>query len=261
VLAALAELAKEGGDASAEDRRACWKHAKRLYCALARSRPDSELAETFFNSTVRRVLGTVGVDEETEFYDPTRTADGLIDRSFYRRYVPAGSLAAMLEQVFADSRFPLRDPAGDAARAAFEIERLLAERDAPPIERLDLLAEPFFRGQSAYLIGRVWTGEGFLPLVVALLNPPEGVCADAVLMDAREVAGIFSLSRTYFFHAQPHPRATVKFLGPLLRRPEPELYTALGHKRHGKTELYRHLRARLAASDERFGPAPGSPAW
>ncbi|HEY3450217.1 MAG TPA: bifunctional isocitrate dehydrogenase kinase/phosphatase [Myxococcales bacterium] len=255
VEAALAELAQAGD--GAEEPRKAWAQTKPLYCAMARARQDSELAETFYNSVVRRVLGTVGVDAETEFGDPTRTADGLIDRSFYRRYVPGGSLAAMLREVFADSLFTLRDPAADAARVAAEMERLLAERDAPPIERLDLLAEPFFRGQAAYLIGRVWTGEGFLPLVIALLNPPEGICADAVMMDAREVAGIFSLSRTYFFHAQPHPRATVKFLGPLLKRPEPELYTALGHKRHGKTELYRHLRSRLAETGESFVPAPG----
>lgn len=254
VEAALSRL-PGAGDGEA-DARSGWRQAKELFSEQARSRGDGELAETFYSSVVRRALGTVGVDPETEFSGP-RGPDGVGDRSFYRRYVPGGPLSSTVAQVLADSGFALRDPAGDAARVAAELERLLAERDAPPLERLDLLVEPFFRGQAAYLVGRVFTGEEFLPLVVALLNPPEGVCADAVLMDAREVAGVFSLSRTYFFHAQRHPRQTVRFLGPLLGRPEPELYTALGHKRHGKTELYRHLRSRLSETEERFDVAPG----
>jgi isocitrate dehydrogenase kinase/phosphatase len=37
----------------------------------------------------------------------------------------------------------------------------------------------------------------------------------------------------------------------------PEVYTSIGHNRHGKTELYRELSARLTAGDARFERAEG----
>ncbi|MBI5544556.1 MAG: bifunctional isocitrate dehydrogenase kinase/phosphatase [Deltaproteobacteria bacterium] len=250
---------RAGSDPAA---RLAWRSAKHCFQELVRRREDAALAETFFNSVVRRVLGTVGVDEETEF-----SASGIPEppasrrgggRPIDQRYAPRGSLVALLQQVLADTGFALAELEADAARTAAELERVLAERDAAAVERVDVLVEPFFRGQAAYLIGRIWAGEQPLPLVIALLNLEEGIRVDAVLLDAREVGAIFSLSRSYFFHAQPAVRATVQFLEPLIKKPRSEIYTALGHKRHGKTELFRHLRRRLAElPQERFVNAPG----
>ena len=36
------------------------------------------------------------------------------------------------------------------------------------------------------------------------------------------------------------------------RKPVSELYNAIGHNKHGKTELYRALLAHTQASDDRF---------
>src|SRR5690242_8499352 len=40
---------------------------KRAFAELVEGRPDAELARTFFNSVVRRVLDTTGVAAESEF--------------------------------------------------------------------------------------------------------------------------------------------------------------------------------------------------
>jgi isocitrate dehydrogenase kinase/phosphatase len=41
-------------------------------------------------------------------------------------------------------------------------------------------------------------------------------------------------------------------------KPVAELYSALGHNKHGKTEFYRALRRHLARTDDRFEIAPGA---
>ena len=160
VDAALAELAR-GRDPSAEA-RLVWMRAKRLVCTRVSERRDSELAETFYNSVARRELGTVGVDPDTEFSGPGQLADGVVDRTIFRRYAPAGSLAAMLVQCFRDSGFALRDPSGDARRAAQDLERQFTDRGARAVEWLDLLAEPWRerRGDGVVQPEEVCDGDG-----------------------------------------------------------------------------------------------------
>ena len=48
--------------------RTVWAAMKSEH-ALRRGRPDSESAETFFNSVTRRVFSTVGVDPAIEYLD------------------------------------------------------------------------------------------------------------------------------------------------------------------------------------------------
>src|SRR5262249_20873762 len=61
----LARAASRLG-APAHDRDA-WHAMRDAYAALVIGRPDAELAETFFNSCVRRALHIVGVDPRLEF--------------------------------------------------------------------------------------------------------------------------------------------------------------------------------------------------
>jgi len=54
------------------------------------------------------------------------------------------------------------------------------------------------------------------------------------------------------------PRELVGFLHSLMpRKPVSELYDAIGHNKHGKTELYRALLAHIEASDDQFEVAAG----
>src|SRR5919201_6924228 len=50
--------------------RTLWAAMRARHAVGARSRPDAELAETFFNSVTRRVFSTVGVDAAIEYLDP-----------------------------------------------------------------------------------------------------------------------------------------------------------------------------------------------
>ena len=86
------------------------------------------------------------------------------------------------------------------------------------------------------------------------------MAADAVLLTEDEVSMVFSFTRSYFFVDTDRPRELVAFLRSLMpRKPVSELYDAIGHNKHGKTELYRALLAHAQASDDRFEVAAGQP--
>ncbi len=240
--------------------RALWKLIKRRYCALVGERDDSELAETFYNSVTRRIFTTVGVDPEVEFvdweYQPVAHHRG---PPIYREYPRQRSLSALVEQILARTGFRFQDPAGEAQRVAFELERQLAERRAANFEEIQVLDSIFFRNQLAFLVGRIWTEDEAIGLLICLAHPPDsGVVADAVLTDRQAISGVFSLSRNYFHADTPCVRATVSFLLTLMpHKSGAELYTTLGHKRHGKTETYRNLIQHLSRSAETLRLARG----
>ncbi|MBX6366007.1 MAG: bifunctional isocitrate dehydrogenase kinase/phosphatase [Gemmatimonadetes bacterium] len=233
-----------------------------IKAAFARScggRPDRELAETFYNSVLRRVYAVVGVDRSLEFVGDEVSTPHEGDEGTYRRYGTAEGVEAALRRILWDLPIAARwaDLDGDAARVARRIEAELA----PPrrIDAIDILAPLFFRNKGAYVVGRIWRGDESVPLVLALLHPPAGVGVDAVLLTADETSVVFGFTRSYFHVEAARPSAVVDFLRSLMphRRPD-ELYTAVGFNRHGKTELYRALMRHLAETDARFELAPGA---
>ena len=71
---------------------------------------------------------------------------------------------------------------------------------------------PFFRNKGAYLVGRVRTSEGSMPLVLPIVHDDQGIRVDAALTTADEVSVVFSFTRSYFHVEMECPRAMVEFL-------------------------------------------------
>jgi isocitrate dehydrogenase kinase/phosphatase len=244
--------------------RLVWAGMKAIYSGLIAGRPDWELAETFFNSVTRRIFATAGVDQDIEYVDSDFDPPAAGTRQVrYRSYEGSG-LARLVEAVLHDRWFdaPYEAATRDSRRAA-EVLRAqlravgLAETDVTGAE---ILAAPFFRRKGAYLIGRLVFGSRSLPLVLALLNTDRGIVVDAVLTDAEDVSVLFSFTRSHFHVDLEPPYELVRYLKRLLpRKPVAELYIALGHHKHGKTELYRDLLRRLRETRDRFELAPGTP--
>ncbi len=68
-----------------------WRQTRQAYAAMLAEEPNRELAETFFNSTTRRIFATVGVNADIEFFTLGSAAAGeQPDPGTYRRYI-AGS--------------------------------------------------------------------------------------------------------------------------------------------------------------------------
>jgi isocitrate dehydrogenase kinase/phosphatase len=124
---------------------------------------------------------------------------------------------------------------------------------------IDVVPAPFYRGKGAYLVGRLCgRGDRQLPMVLSLLNEGPGVHADAALLDEDSASIVFGFTRSYFSVDAARPAALVAFLKSIMpAKRRAELYIALGHNKHGKTELFRDLVEHLEDDAARFEPAPG----
>ncbi|MGH7777301.1 MAG: bifunctional isocitrate dehydrogenase kinase/phosphatase [Candidatus Dormibacterales bacterium] len=240
-----------------------WARIKAAYSALIAGRDDAELAETFFNSITRRVFTTQGVDGEIEFVDSDFEAPLPQAGEILRTYEAPPDAIRLLESILADGWFEagFDDLSRDARLGGERLARELRARGAPGVvERAEVLAAPFFRRKGAYLLGRIFSGRASIPLALALLNTERGVVVDALLTDEDDISILFSFTRSHFHVDLGPPHRLVRYLKLIMpRKSVAELYIALGHHKHGKTELYRDLLRHLRETDEKFEFAPGTP--
>ena len=241
--------------------RTIWIQIKRCFNRHSKKRRDLELAESFFNSATRKILQTVGVDREVEFFHlvspPRRRSNGV---SVFRTYTD-GSVFEIIRQILNDHRLavPFEDIDRDAERIAREIElHLWPIIGFDNVKGIDVVLAPFYRNKVAYLIGRVRADKQTMPLCVPLYNGPAGIYADAVLLTESEVSRVFSFAFSYFHVLIDRHDALLDFLKSILpEKPVAELYTSLGYTKHGKTEFYRDLHKRVHESRDKFMIAPG----
>jgi isocitrate dehydrogenase kinase/phosphatase len=243
--------------------RAVWGRMKGAYSRLIGARPDCELAETFFNSVTRRIFSTVGVDRnieftESDFESPAAEAHMLP----LRTYEQPSDLSELIKAVLRDCQFDcdfedlLRDADLIAGRLLARIRGVGA---SDRVERVEIIPTPFFRRKGAYLLGWLNSGDVRIPLALALLNRDRGIVVDALLTDEDDISVLFSFARSHFHVDFNPPSRLIQGLRALMpKKPIAELYIALGHHKHGKTELYRDLLRHLATSEERFVFAPGA---
>lgn len=239
-----------------------WAEAKAAYGTAVCERADAEIAETFFNSVVRRIQGTIGGDPLTTFVESTARPRRADPGALYETVECAAFDASTIARILAVPTWDIGylDPEGDAARAAEIVAAdLIARCAGAPIDGIDVLRAPFYRNKGAYLVARVRSGRRAIPLIIALARRPEGIVIDAVLPTPDEASIVFGVSWTYFSVETQDPGGLVVFLRSIMPHKRiDELYTAIGYNRHGKTELYRSLMRHLAEHpDARFAPAEG----
>jgi isocitrate dehydrogenase kinase/phosphatase len=238
------ELRRGLGDKAGD--LAQWGAMREAYIALARVEPDAELAYSFFNSVARQILKVVGPGRGVYFNDEDFQAlpAGASSQEL-RSYPVAGPLDRVLITLL--SSLPIasafEDLERDAGRVAARIDTDLGDRGgAGAVSAIELIAPLFYRNKGAYLVGRLRLGEQQVPLLLPLVHEAAGIRVDAVLTTADEASVVFSFTRSYFHVAFEDPAALVEFLRSLMpRKPVDELYTSLGHHKHGKTELVRAL--------------------
>ena len=242
--------------------KSLWMQAKEYYGELIEIRYDIELAQTFFNSVTRRVHVTSGVDSGIEFYDSdfelrARTPE-LPDFLCYpwqddSEYI----FSAVLE--YCRFTVPYENLRGDCLMLAGRVRTRLEELGIlGSVLSLEMLTPVFYRDGGAYLIGRLVTAECYLPIAISLRNRQAGIICDGVLLDEDSISILFSFAHSYFFVTVKHHRKMIEFFQSIMpRKRVDELYSSIGHHKHGKTELHRNLRWHLARSKDRFEVARG----
>lgn len=239
---------------------------KRTYAERIHTRHDLELAETFFNSVVRRVYGIVGVAPHLEFIASEFKIPRIEVRdcpvcSVFSSDAAHGDLVLFFRKILDAFAEELRfsDPEADARRIAGRIEVHLGRASGLRLpESVEMIRSVFYRDKAAYIVGRMRILGRLQPLVVAFLSRPEGITADAVLLEESDISILFSFTRSYFHVIVTNPLELVNFLKTLmpLKRVS-ELYTSIGYHKHGKSELFRELTRSLETSSDPFEIARG----
>ena len=256
---AIAEVRARAHSASAD--HTTWTAMRESFAGQMQGRPDQEIGETFFSSVSRRHFSTVGVDRRVEFLRPWLSKPPSVASDAERRWCDGtGGPVALATAILEGIPHPLADRQDDAGRVARVIARAaLTTWGDGRMDGAELLTSLFYRNKGAYLVGRLRNGARTLPVVLALVSTPRGVMVDAVLTSADEASVVFGFAWSYFHVDALRPSATVSYLQELmpLKRID-ELYTAIGHNKHGKTELYRTINHHLSHADARFEDAEGT---
>jgi isocitrate dehydrogenase kinase/phosphatase len=242
-----------------------WQQAKLQTIARLVDHKQPELAETFFNSVVTRILHRSYAHNDFIFVRAAiATEDIESDPPIYRSYYPReGGLREALAEVFAD--FGWARPFADLDHDVDCVMRALLEHlgawpRPQPNRQVQVLSSAFYRNKAAYVIGKIVNGHDEIPFVVPVLHEAGKLVLDTILLDREVLSSLFSLSRSYFMVDMDVPSGTVQFLRTLMpAKPRSELYTALGLSRQGKTLFYRDLLHHLHHSQDLFVEAPGTP--
>lgn len=239
-----------------------WKAAKTSFASLLAARFDIDRAETFFNSVTRRMLRTLGVNREVEFFAlHKKSALAHTEDAAFRSYTQSGDTALIIRRLFED--LPLRTPYEDLERDILLVSQEIDLHLWPIVGtdqsyRIDAARAIFYRNKEAYIIARIVADSRVLPLIIPLSNRDSGIRTETVLLHAVDASIVFSFAYSYFFVDVERYDALIEFLHSILPDAEEgELYTALGYNRHGKTEFYRELHRFVHVSKEQFVIAPG----
>ena len=169
---------------------AIWRSAKLLYIGLLVDHKRPELAETFFNSVVTRVLQRTYVHNDFAFVRAAVSTEYIeSDPPIYRSYYPdERGLRPRCSRPFAD--FGWSRPFADLERDVDFLLRALVEHfdgelPAPePDHQLQVLGSAFYRNKAAYVIGKIVNGDAETPFGVPVLHDADGsLVLDTVLFD------------------------------------------------------------------------------
>ena len=122
-----------------------------------------------------------------------------------------------------------------------------------------ILEHHFFRNKGAYIVGRFLAGGQSMPIVLPILHNEAGaVYVDTILFGSDKVSVLFSFTRSYFLVDASIPAQWVLFLQQLMpAKPISEIYSAMGHNKHGKTYYHRCAFRHMQSTTDQFGIAPG----
>jgi isocitrate dehydrogenase kinase/phosphatase len=157
---------------------------------------------------------------------------------------------------------PFRDLKSDAKRIVDRLERLLYGAPGAPLPiALDVVEAGFFRDRSAFVVGRwVLNDDSIVPFVVALLNSPSGIYADAVLHRVSDIHDLFSSALANFHVTTRLYYQTCVFLFSLMpRRPLGHQYSTIGFNHVGKVAILNEIVDQMRQSGQRFERSPGAP--
>ena len=242
--------------------RPVWIKIKNEYSKLISGKPTEDIAETFFNSVTRKILKTVGIDRDVEFfYLIPKPYVKPLSSKFLTVYDKEDNIRSVIKKIVADHEFDAsyEDIERDIELVSKELEFQFPDIfKKQSIYRIEIIKPCFFRNKAAYIVGRIVNESNYIPLILPLYNDLSGIYIDSVLTKELDVSKIFSFAFSYFQVDINTPVELVEFLRTILpRKPVSDLYNSIGNYKHGKTEFYRNLHRFIHVSEEKYIIAPG----
>lgn len=235
---------------------------KAHYTQLLPDYPRFEIAESFFNSVYCRLFDHKALTPERLFIFSSQPAHHAQQhtRPLARDFYPGNNWAQTLNRLLTDLplRLPWQNKDRDIGYIIAHLEEVLGPRGLNT-SHLQIYSELFYRNKAAWLVGKLFTPTGVLPLLMPLHRSDAGeLFIDTCLTTPEEASIVFGFARSYFMVYAPLPAATVEWLREILPgKTTAELYMAIGCQKHGKTEIYREYLNYIAHTDEQFIEAPG----
>jgi isocitrate dehydrogenase kinase/phosphatase len=240
-----------------------WDALDRLFTAMIVDRYDADIAFSFAHS-IRRNIGRGLWRPVAYSFPPPSKLRAYSMASVHRRLRVLGRIDTELVSTalrVPNFSIPFRDLQGDAEKIRERAEHLL--RDAAhgsAAVALDVVEAGFFRDRSAFIVGRwILADDGIVPFVVALLNCPEGIYADAVLHRVSDIHDLFSSALANFHVTTRLYYQTCVFLFSLMpRRPFGHQYSTIGFNHVGKVAILNEINEQFRRG-HRFQRSPGAP--
>jgi isocitrate dehydrogenase kinase/phosphatase len=241
-----------------------WGAMESLLLARIAERYEADIAFMFAHSLRRNINHDTWRPVAYSFPPPSEgRADSMAQ--VHRRLPLRGRIDAnLLKETLQIPGFsaPFRDLEGDAARIVARVEELMAASTSPAQpSALDVIEAGFFRDRYGFIVGRWVMDDGrLMPFVVALLNSPAGIYADAVLHEVADIHSLFSSALANLHVTTRLYYQTCVFLFSLMpRRPFGHHYSTIGFNHVGKVAILREIIGQLRESGQRLQRSPGMP--
>ncbi len=242
-----------------------WTETRGVYAELVRGMTNFEIAETFYNSIYNAVFAHRRIRDEHAFvFSPQGDMPPVDVRRVVVRFSGGlrDSVAAMLDNYAL--HLPYEDPERDCSYIVAAIERELGNQASlgDGVFEFQTLEHHFYRNKAVYIVGRIVSSGIQLPFVLPMLHnacsDKPAVYVDTVLFGSDRVSLLFSFTRSYFMVDASIPSQYVLFLHQLMPKKDiSEIYSAIGHHRHGKTYYYRTAYRHMRSTTDKFIVAPG----
>lgn len=242
---------------------AVWDAVDRLFVAMIVDRYDADIAFSFAHS-IRRNIGRGLWRPVAYSFPPPSKLRAYSMASVHRRLRVTGRIdTEIIGTALRAPNFsvPFRDLPGDARKIRDRVEYLLrSAAQGSPVLALDVVEAGFFRDRSAFIVGRwVLADDRIVPFVVALLNGPEGIYADAVLHRVSDIHDLFSSALANFHVTTRLYYQTCVFLFSLMpRRPFGHQYSTIGFNHVGKVAILNEINEQVRRG-HKFQRSPGAP--
>ena len=244
-----------------------WAETRDIYAQLVRGMTNFEIAETYYNSIFNAVFKHRWIRDDYAFvFSPQGDMPPVDVRRVLNTYRTRGDIQQAVEAMLRE--YAMSRPYEDFDRECARVTEVMtaAVVDAGIDKQADIelhaLEHHFFRNKAAYIVGRI-SGKGLqIPFVIPMLHTEDeatpAVYLDACLLGSDIISKLFSFTRTYFMVDASIPSQYVLFLQQLMpRKAVSEIYSCIGHHRHGKTYYFRTATRHMRSTEDAFVPAPG----